>query len=146
MSHKKVTSSKLLTVTDVQKIRVDRARVNHDTYKQLYAIVHDRIKRRASVNATHLTYVVPPFVPGRPVYVPGHAARYITDKLRRGGFAVLASEDGGTLLIDWTPRPTRVPKPEPPPPPPPSAAAAAKSPAVSRQAVAARLEALKRLI
>lgn len=142
----KRSSGKLLTVMDIQQIRVDRARVNHETYKQLYATVHDRIKRRASVNATHLAYAVPPFVPGRPVYVLSHAARYITDKLRRGGFAVLVSEDGGTLFVDWTPRPTRVPKkPEEPAAPPPKSKRQSP-PTISRQAVAARLEALKRLI
>jgi hypothetical protein len=141
--HNGVTGSgKLLTVTDIQKIRVDRARVNHETYRQLYAVVHNRIKRRAEANATHLAYAVPPFVAGRPVYAASHAARYITDKLRRGGFQVMVSEDGATLFIDWTPRPRRVPKAEPPPPP----KVHRPSPAVSRQAVAARLEALKRLI
>ena len=145
MSHHK--SQKLLTVTDVQKIRIDRARVNHETYKQLYATVHDRIKRRAQVNATHLTYVVPYFVPGRPMYTASHAARYITDKLRRGGFAVMASEDGGTLFVDWAPRPGKFPKPDPPAPPAPAAdrRGGATKP-LSREAVAARLEALKRLI
>lgn len=149
----------LLTVNDVQKIRIDRARVNHETYKQLYKTVHERIRRRASVNSTHLTYAVPPFVPGRPVYTPGHAARYITDKLRRGGFGVMAVQDGGTtLFIDWTPRPRAPSKPVPPANKQhkhtsssgtssgTSSSGAPSSVTVSRQAIASRLEALKKLI
>lgn len=142
--HRRKPPQGLLTVSDVQQVRVERARVNHETYKKLYGVVHDRIKRRAEVNATHLTYAVPPFVPGRPVYNVTHAARYITDKLRRGGFSVWASDDGATLFVDWAPKPKRLhlaAAAAPPPQPP----ARSRAP-LNRDAIASRLEALKRLI
>ena len=129
----------LLTVSDVQQVRIDRARVNHETYKQLLGTVYDRIRRRASVNATHLAYNVPVFVPGRPMYTLSHAVRYITDKLRRGGFGVQAGPDGQTLYVDWTPRPQVLPPREPPPPPPPAAGHS-----TDRSTITARLNALKR--
>jgi hypothetical protein len=90
----------MLTVGDVQAVRLDRARTNHETYKIVLQRVYDRIRHRTSLNGTDLTYAVPPFVPGRPVYDPSHAARYVTEKLRRGGFAVTA--DGSSLVVDWS--------------------------------------------
>lgn len=140
-------SPKLLTVGDVQRIRIERGRVNHETYKRLYESVNDRIQRRAHVNSTNLTYVIPPFVPGRPVYTPSHAARYISDKLRRGGFGVAVLGDGVTLYIDWAPRPQALPQPEDDAPaaPRPPPAAAARPPLVGRRtSIAAQLDALKR--
>ena len=91
----------MLTVGDVQAVRLDRARTNHETYKMVLQRVYDRIRHRTSLNGTDLTYVIPPFVPGRPVYDPSHAARYVTEKLQRGGFAVTA-DDAGALVIDWS--------------------------------------------
>ena len=91
----------MLTVGDVQAVRLDRARTNHETYKIVLQRVYDRIRHRTSLNGTDLTYAVPPFVPGRPVYDPSHAARYVTEKLQRGGFAV-TTDDAGSLVIDWS--------------------------------------------
>jgi hypothetical protein len=125
----------------VQQFRIKKARVNHETYKQLYTALHDRIKRRASTNVTHLLYVVPPIVPGRPVYDPIHAARYITDKLRRGGFRV-ESAQGHVLFIDWTPRPAVLPLPSAPPP---QHQPTQRHPELlDRNVINARLQALKR--
>lgn len=129
----------LLTVTDVQQVRVERARVNHETYKQLLNAVYERIKRRATASATHLTYAIPFFVPGRPVYDPTHAARYITDKLRRGGFQVETKDQ--TLHVDWTPRPAVLPSAAPPPPQ--HKRQAKHDPGIDRRVISARLEALK---
>ena len=92
----------LLTVGDVQAVRLDRARTNHETYKIVLQRVYDRIRHRTSLNGTDLTYAVPPFVPGRPVYDPSHAARYVTEKLRRGGFVVTTDDAGSSLVIDWS--------------------------------------------
>lgn len=134
-------------VSDVQQIRVKRGRVNHETYRQLYASLHDRIKRRAAANGTNLTYQVPPFVIGRPVYTPSHAVRYVSDKLRRGGFGVTVLADGMTLFIDWTPRPatlTAAPEQQKKRRRAEEAGAVAVVPAINRHTIAARLDALKR--
>lgn len=95
------TATPMLTVGDVQAVRLDRARTNHETYKLVLQRVYDRIRHRTSLNGTDLTYAIPPFVPGRPVYDPSHAARYVTEKLQRGGFRV-AADEAGSLVIDWS--------------------------------------------
>lgn len=121
----------MLTVADLQRQRQDRAQVNHETYKQLWRQAQDRIRARADNKATDLVWQVPPLVPGRPVYAPSHAARYVSDKLRRGGFQVTVAApqpDVQVLYINWKPPPPRQGVKPPPPArrhrsPPPAAAA-----------------------
>lgn len=96
----------MLTVGDVQAIRLDRARTNHESYKLVLQRVYDRIRNRTSLNHTDLSYSIPPFIPGRPVYDLSHAARYVTEKLQRGGFAVTGGTNG-VLLIDWSLPPSK---------------------------------------
>lgn len=97
-----------LTVADLQSQREARARVNHETYKQLLAQVQDRIRMRANNDFRDLLWQVPPLVPGRPVFTASHAARYISEKLRRGGFDVTVAAPGDDLFvlyITWQPAP-----------------------------------------
>ena len=94
----------MLTVRDLHSQRQARAQVNHETYKQLWRQAQDRIRARADNKATDLVWQVPPLVPGRPVYTVSHAARYVADKLRRGGFEVTVAApqpDVQVLYIDW---------------------------------------------
>lgn len=99
----------MVTVEELQRDREAKARVNHETYKQLLAQVHARLKARSDNKFRDLVWVVPPLVPGRPVYNPWHAARYVSDKLRLGGFDVeVASGDGvHVLYIEWSPVPKK---------------------------------------
>jgi hypothetical protein len=90
----------MLTVGDVRDIRVQRAQVNHETYKSIVLRLYERIKRRAAAGFTSLEFAVPPFVPGRPVFEHAHAVRYATEKLQRGGFGV-KDTGGGMLEVDW---------------------------------------------
>lgn len=95
----------MLTVSELQQQRQARARVNHETYKQLLRQVQDRLRARAANNATDLLWQVPPLVPGRPVYKASHAARYVRDKLRLGGFEVTVTQvsaDVQVLYITWS--------------------------------------------
>jgi L-rhamnose isomerase len=50
---------------------------------------------------THCWFSVPPFVLGRPSYQHSHCIRYITEKLKYGGFAVTDLTGQGSLFIDW---------------------------------------------
>lgn len=98
----------MLTVQELHRQREARARVNHETYKQLWRQVQDRIRARADNRATDLVWQVPPLVPGRPVYTVAHAARYVSDKLRHGGFVVTVAApqpDVHVMHIDWAQRP-----------------------------------------
>ena len=123
--------------------------VNHETYKQLLRQVQGRIRTRAANDFKDLLWQVPPLVPGRPVFKPSHAARYITDKLRLGGFQVTPAAPGSAdvhmLYITWMTEQKQQQR-QPQPPPKKSRAAAAQPPAggtVSVAEAARRLERLK---
>lgn len=105
----------MLTVAELHRQRQAKAQVNHETYKLLWRQAQDRIRARADNKFTDLAWQVPPLVPGRPVYTVSHAARYVSEKLRRGGFAVTVAApqpDVHVLYIDWKtpPTPTRTSK------------------------------------
>ncbi len=122
----------MLTVHELRRQREARASVNHETYKQLLGQVQGRIRARADNKQQDLVWQVPPLVPGRPLYTVSHAARYVSEKLRRGGFevAVLAPQaDVCVLCISWaTPRGEKPARPPPPPRTTPAAAEPAMPP------------------
>jgi hypothetical protein len=94
----------MLTVDDLDRQRADVHRVNHETYKGLLAQVQDHIRARAANGIKELVWQVPPLVLGRPVYKVDHAARYVSDKLRIGGFVVQVvtpSSEVSFLHISW---------------------------------------------
>ena len=100
----------MLTVADLQRDRQAKALVNHETYKQLLHQVQRLLRTRADNRGTDLLWPVPPLVPGRPLYTVSHAARYVAEKLRRGGFQVLAaSPQPGVhvLYITWSVAPPK---------------------------------------
>lgn len=103
----------MLTVEDLQTQRQARATVNHETYKQLWKQVQGTIRTRATNNFKDLMWQIPPLVPGRPVFNAAHAARYVSEKLRLGGFVVSVASpapDVQMLYITWPPRPTPPPQ------------------------------------
>lgn len=92
-----------LTVTELQERASRRASVNHTTYKRLYEEVQSMIRARAAAGpATAMLWTVPVFVPERPLFPRPHAARYVRDKLRKGGFvAMMPTQAKDSLLISW---------------------------------------------
>lgn len=123
----------MLTVHELRRQREAKARVNHETYKQLLGQVQGRIRARADNKFQDLMWQVPLMVPGRPLFAVSHAARYVSEKLRRGGFdvtVVAPQPDVAILCISWSVKKERddkrgdnnnaPPAPPPPPPPPPS--------------------------
>jgi hypothetical protein len=104
----------MVTIQDVAQWRREKASVNHETYKMLHAQVETRIKQMVETNmrATQMFYTIPIFVPGRPVYDPMHAKRYIAEKVRRAGFVVIEHDyPRHALTVNWS-SPT-VPPPHP---------------------------------
>lgn len=99
-----------LTVDDLRGMREARAAVNHETYKMLLRQVHDRVRARAANRLTHMSFQVPPLVPGRPLFTTSHAARYIADKLRIGGFDVHVSSPHSDVHIVHATWETKTPK------------------------------------
>ena len=97
----------MLRVEDLHHSRRQRASVNHESYKQLLHKLYARIRHRASLDFTEVAYTIPPLIPGRPIYSQAHAARYMTEKLEKGGFAVrlAAADDDGmasnVLHVSW---------------------------------------------
>ena len=81
-------------------MRVNKGSVNHETYKDMYGKIQNRIKTAAARGATFVEYRIPPMVPGRPIYDVSHAVRYNQEKLRNAGFAVEVT-DGDVLRVDW---------------------------------------------
>ena len=113
----------MVTAAEARQLRVSKGAVNHETYKEIYGKLSNRIKLAAARGETSLEYRVPPLVPGRPMYDMSHAVRYNADKLRHAGFAVDARDD--VLTVDWKP-----------PPAPPKAVAAKKKAAATPAAAA----------
>ena len=113
----------------------------------VYGMVANKIRELQNVRppVTACGWVVPPMVPGRPLYDREHARRYVHDKLVRGGFRVQCQPDHG-LHVDWA-QALEGAKRKPPPPPPPAASSSKrkrkkKNPSESLAEKAARAERL----
>lgn len=94
----------MVTAEEARELRVKKGAVNHETYKEIYGKVCNRIKAAAARGSTSTEFKIPPFVPGRPMYTMSHAVRYNADKLRHAGFVVTLADDADKLKIDWSPR------------------------------------------
>lgn len=88
-----------LTVRELRAARQQKFSVNHETYKQLWTLAQERIRARDDAGMRSMVFDIPPFVPGRPVFDPSHAARYVAAKLRRGGFRV--EELPHSVHVSW---------------------------------------------
>lgn len=127
-----------MRIEDIHAIRMKRAQVNHETYKQLFKACCERIRRRVALPKApqHVHYQVPPFVWGRPPFKHAHALRYVSEKLRRNGFVVSDAASPGTLVVEW-PRARQ-------PPPQPAAARKPTPPKKKPSKLSARLAALRK--
>lgn len=102
---------KMVTADEARQLRSKKGTINHETYKMIYGKIQNKIQLSASKGKTSIEYVVPPFLPGRPMFSVDHAVRYNRDKLRYNGFTVDVVDD--VLLIDWKPPPGQQHKPIP---------------------------------
>lgn len=89
----------MLTVSTLTKPLLDRAIVNHTTYKLIYNQCAEHIKRKNTADCTTTLFNVPEFMIGRPTFTHAHAVRYVSEKLRKGGFNVQV--EGALLIISW---------------------------------------------
>lgn len=90
----------MLTVAHLAQPHIERSKRNHETYRGIYATCVENIKRKHGAGCTETVWEVPAFVPGRPLFAHSHAVRYVSDKLRFGGFQVDPVAEA-TLKIDW---------------------------------------------
>ena len=98
----------IMRINEIHEMSMRRAQINHETYKILFNIACERIRRRAALHQgpTSLAFNIPPFVWGRPPYTRLHAVRYVSEKLRRNGFSVRALDEY-TILVEWSRLPTK---------------------------------------
>jgi hypothetical protein len=71
-----------------------------------------RVKIRAEMNETSMSYKIPHYMLGRPMINAKHAARYVTEKLRIYGYKAVYRERDGTYVVDvdWSLTPVTVEK------------------------------------
>lgn len=102
----------VLTAADAQQIRLAKRSVSHETYKMLFEIAIQRVKLKAEMDQTSLSYRVPHYMMGRPAINVHHAARYISEKLRFYGYKASFREAEGSFYvdIDWSREPVKVQK------------------------------------
>ena len=102
----------VLTAADAQQIRLAKRSVSHETYKMLFEIALQRVKLKAELDHTSLSYRVPHYMMGRPAINVHHAARYISEKLRFYGYKASFREADGSFYvdIDWSREPVKVQK------------------------------------
>jgi hypothetical protein len=89
----------LLTARDLAKPVVERSTQNRETYRLIYKSISDHIRRKHESGGTETVVDIPEFVLGRPTFKHSHAARYVTEKLQRGGLRVQGT--GGILHVEW---------------------------------------------
>jgi len=91
------------TVDDVKKIVTEKSQTNRETYRELLGLCERKIRHTISFDkrAKGVTFVLPPFIIGKPVYNKDHAVRYIVEKLIRGGFQATARNENHSILIEW---------------------------------------------
>jgi hypothetical protein len=109
----------MVTAADMRRLREDKSKVNHETYKTIYRQVTRRIEMHGQMGELDLTAKVPHYVPGRPIYDVSHATRYVTEKLRIAGFEATSYGDATGdffVRISWksAPKTTAARPPKPP--------------------------------
>ena len=92
----------MVTADEARRIRLKKGAVNHETYKEIYGKITNRIKLAAARGESNLEFTIPPLIPGRPMYEMSHAMRYNRDKLIHNGYRVDTFSDD-TLRVDWKP-------------------------------------------
>ena len=116
-----------MNAAEAQRIRLERGRVNHKTYRMIFDQIRRKIRAQAAMKETSLTTKVPLHVPGRPPFDHSHAIRYVCEKLRLGKYDVQTyhTPNGCYIEVSWkaakpaprpsrtTPRPARTPRPAP---------------------------------
>lgn len=125
-----------VTAADMHALRLEKSRVNHETYKEIYARVNERIKTHGTMGERELVVKIPVYIPGRPVYDVTHAARYVIEKLKLAGFDAREYTPPDVVYVSWKhPPPPKKTKKQPPPP--------AVTPAMTPADTARRLDLLR---
>ena len=115
---------------EVVELSNTRSTTNHDSYRIVLGQCVDAI-RSAAPFSTNTDFMLPVFLPSRPIFDLTHAVRYVAEKLRWHGF-VVTHPSSFCLHIDWSRSMPRIAAPERPSPSSPPTPPAHPVPAPSR--------------
>ena len=84
------SSVHMVTLDEVSRIRMEKAKRNHALYKIVWEQCSRAVTNAVKVSneQTYTRFVVSPFIPGSPLIDTTRAARYVRDKLVHRGFRV----------------------------------------------------------
>jgi hypothetical protein len=108
------------TLEAISEMRMQKARINHEAYKELWNQCSRVIMYNARQDLRWARFVVTPWVVGKPLVDTTRAARYIADKLNRRGFRLVQADNRPPfveLWIEWDDAPDpkkQIVKPKPP--------------------------------
>lgn len=93
----------MVTLQDVSCVRLQKAKTNHETYRELWMKCSDNVLTKARQKESFYRFVIVPLIPGKPLIDVSRAARYIRDKLERRGFQVTVEmrPPVAALHISW---------------------------------------------
>ena len=94
----------MLKVNDLFDANKNRKNKAREVYKRILLDVYKKIKNRNEYNATNVIFRVPLMMLDAPLYDIAAAVKYVSKKLREGGFKVI--ERDNVIQIDWK-QPTR---------------------------------------
>lgn len=90
----------ILTVSDIKKQRQEKARRNHETYKEILKVCCKKIQSKSDANGKSIEFSIPPFVVNKPMFNINHACNYICLKLGKAGYKISRISDA-LIFIEW---------------------------------------------
>lgn len=90
----------MLKVSDLKNDTKERNNSYKVIYKQILNIIYQKIKQRNLYRYTSLTYTIPEYMIGYPLYNQEQAFKYVYKKLVIGGFMISIPQHC-MLTIQW---------------------------------------------
>lgn len=91
----------MLNAKDLLEDQKSRKETMKKVYKDLLEQCYKKIKSANTKFQTYIIFKLNAFVVGYPLYDVTYGLKYITHKLKKGGFKVTKYSEN-TILIDWT--------------------------------------------
>ena len=90
----------MLCVSDLKKLDEKKGEKRKETYKKLLNECYTKIKKTHCKNQRTYVYTIPYFSMDMPLINVNEALRYVTKKLKKGGFTVL-NHSNNSILVHW---------------------------------------------
>jgi len=98
-------------IDSITRLESSRRNIRRETYKYILQCVKDRILLYARANKKICIYIIPTWIPGKPLYDRQRATEYVRKKLIEEGMDVVVKQ-AFQVCVSWT---TRTPHRKPPP-------------------------------